>query len=499
MGDSIAAGTSTAPGPTCAAGLVYEYVGGVLVDRATTEFSSITSVGAGTIWKQFAIDVNASTGKKVVIIAKGLSGAEVFPNGGTDTHWAPNYDNAGSFVSAGTGSVLYNNAKTDVTNCLAYLGKSSLDGVLQVVGVNDARGGATVANIQLGFESLMDKINSDFPGVPIFAASIGRDETSIMGGKKQSVKRIQWILANARSYYHLAANLINLYEWDAATYYNADNLHLTQTGNNLAGTIFARYFLSTESDKDVRQVLNAFKTARTTAHAAAWKAFVQNLKSAGTWTALESFIPAVGAAVEDVLVDIKYLGVGHNYGFTFSANSHIAISSGTAQRGYFVYPSIGWVNAGQTDFLKGVRVKVNNTAAGTLGYLFGVTVSAPSSRSIFVAQNASSQIVYACSDGTGSTYTGVTKFQNDELVTIGRNGTTKLLYRGGTQVSTAAVAASGGLIDQVSYDGCRSLDGTPNGFLNSQIEASYEAAYTGFNVSTFNTELNTLLTALRIP
>lgn len=499
-GDSIAAGTSSSVGPTTTTGKIYEWVGSTatLVDRATTEFSSVTSGVAGSIWKQFAIDVNLATGKKVVIIAQGLSGAEVFPNGtGTNTHWAPHYDTSGASVPAGTGSTLYNTGKGYVAACLAALGKARLDGVLDVVGINDTRGPATMANVYLGFDSLYDKTNEDFPGVPCYVAGIGRDETNTIDQRKQQLKSKQRQMAEARSYYHIVANLISLYAWDSSTYYGADNLHLTQAGNNLVGSFFARYFLGTDTNKEVKQLLNAFKTPRTTAHAAAWRTWVTNLQSAGIYQYIDAFIPAVGSAKEDVLIDVRYIGFGLDSGFTFTANSHIACG-GSNYRRFMIIPEYGGVASNGTNFAFGTKIKQNNTAAGTVGYLSGMGQASPT-RNTITAQSVSSTIVYGAADGTTTTYTGQTRFNNNKLYTVVRDGTTKALYIDGVSVHSASVAVAASPMTISPYEGCRNNAGAANGPLDCELEYSYYAGFTGNNLLTLYNECETLLTALRIP
>jgi hypothetical protein len=495
-GDSISAGAGLTAGPTTSAGVVYEWdqVNSVLIDRATTEFSNTVS---GSPWKQFAIDMHAATGKKIVIIACGLSGAEVFPNGtGTNTHWAPHYDTAGAAVPGGTGSPLYTNAVTQSAACAAYLGKSALDGIIDIVGINDARGTATIANIRLGFTDLYDQTSIDFPGVPVYAASIGRSELDTMDQKKAEIKNYQRQLADARSYYHLAVNLLPFAAeaWDLM---KVDNLHPSQAGNNLIGTLYSRYINYTESNKEVKQVWNSFKDELSTAHKAAYKTWVETLQSGGDWSTLEFFAPAIAATRENCMVDVRYLGFAIDVDFTLTANTSINCDGITKHRRQTTLPVYSWIGASQNNCIVGTKLKTNNTGGGVSGYLFGVIQPTPN-RQITVAQLNTNQLSYSINDNTGTIYSGHTSLQNNTLYSVYRNGTTKGLYVNGSSVNSAVVASTGSLGESV-YEGGRNSSGSLNLPLNVDIEYSFQAAFTGFSISDFHTATETLLTALRIP
>lgn len=495
-GDSIAAGQGEVAGPTTTPGIIYEWddSGGVLVDRYNTEFSTVGV--AGSPWKKMGIDLNATTGKKIVFICCGLSGAEVFPNGGTDTHWAPNYDNAGSSVPGGTGSVLYTSSVSKTANCLAYLGKSSLDGICDIVGINDVRGSASLANIALGFTSLYDNTNTDFPGVPIYACSVGREETATVIAKGCSVKKNQRQLADARSYYNIVCNLLSLCEvgWQM---YKVDNLHPTQAGNNQIGSMYARYIGYSESNKEVKQVWNSFKSALTTAHKAAWKTWVEALQSAGIWDELEAFFPAVGDARADVVVDVRALGFAADAGFTFTANDAIRLESTTKYRRMNTIPASSWIGASQNDFIVGSKVKTNHTAAGTNGYLFGL-IETSATRQTVLAQLNTNVISYIANDNTSSTYATQTAFQSNSIYSVYRNGTTKGMYIDDTSVASVTQASTG-QASNIIYEGARNNSNTPGTALDVEIEYSFQAKYTGFNMTDFKTATDALITALKTP
>jgi lysophospholipase L1-like esterase len=495
-GDSISAGAGETAGPTTSTGIVYEWdqTNSVLIDRATTEFSNTVS---GSPWKKFAIDMNAATGKRIVIIACGLSGAEVFPNGtGTNTHWAPHYDNSGAAVPGGTGSTLYTNSVTQVAACLTYLDKDSLDGILDIVGVNDARGAATLANISLGLTDFYDQTNIDFPGVPVYAASIGRDESNTLNDRKATIKRYQRALADARSYYNLTVNLLT-FAPEAWALYQGDNLHPSQAGNNLIGEMYARYINYTETNKEVKQVWNSFRDTLSTAHKAAYKTWVETLQAGGDWSLLESFMPAIGSTRANVLCDVRHLGFAADVSFSFTANTFIRCTSTSAYRRLNVLPAYSWITAGQNDFIVGTKCKTNYTSAGTAAYLFGVL--APSSnRQIVLAQSVTNELAIIAGDNTNLLYSGHTSFQSNTLYSVYRNGTTKGLYVNGSSVSSA-VQATISTMPLAIFEGVRNNNGTAQTPLDVEIEYSFQSAYTGFSISDFNTATETLLTALRIP
>lgn len=490
-GDSISAGFGATPGPTTTAGRVFEWdkINGGLIDRATTDFSTAAS---GSPWKQMAINLADATGKRIVMICCGLSGAEVFPNGGTDTHWAPNYDNAGASVPGGTGSVLYNNSLTHVSACLTFLNKLALDGICDIVGINDARGTATLTNIDAGLTSLYNKTNTDFPGVPIYATSIGRDETNSINAKKLAIKKYQRLLADNRSYYHLTANLLSFA--GEAWQLTSDLLHPSQPGNNVLGNLYSRYILSTELNKEVRQVLNCYKDQFSTAHAEAIKIWVEALQAAGVWNKLDYFAPCVGTSRENVLVDLRFLGNPLDAGFTFNANNSIRVFGTSNHRRMGNLPA-SWMNATQNDFIVGAKVLVNNTAVGTNGYLFGVNETTPGQ--LVLAQLTSNDITYYANDKTGSVNATHTKFQDNTLYSVFRNGTTKGFSANDTTLASVTQASTGNPGINI-FEGVRNNNATPGTPLDATLEYTYVAAYTGFDLAAFRSATNAMIAALKV-
>lgn len=495
-GDSISAGAGETAGPNANPGTVYEWdqTNNVLIDRHSTEFSTASS---GSPWKKMGIDLYNATGKRIVFITCGLAGAEVFPNGGTNTHWAPHYDNAGAFVSGGTGSTLYTNSVTEAAQCLAFLGKTSLDGILDIVGINDARGSATLANISTGFTDFYDQTNTDFPGVPIYAVSVGRDENNTISDRNATIKKYQRVLSDNRSYYHLALNL-HPFMSQAWGYYQGDNLHPTQAGNNVIGTMMARYIGWTESNKQVKQVWNSFETL-SESHKSAWKTWVEAQQSSGNLAKLEYFAPAVGTNRNDVLVDVRMLGNPLDATFTFNANASIRVFGTSNHRRMAILPANSWISATSTDFIIGTKILVNSTAAGTNAYLFGVNHNPGSGiRQLLIAQTSGNVLQWYAGDNTSSTDATYTKLQDNTLYSVYRSGTTKGLIGNSTTIGTATVTVVG-LPTEIIYEGVRNSSGVAGTPIDATIEYSYMAQYSGFNLSDFVSTTATLITALKTP
>lgn len=501
MGDSKAAGSGITIGPTTGTAAVYEWdqTTDGLIDRATTDFSN---ANIGSPWKQFAIDYNLLTGRKVVIIATALAGSELYPNStGTDTHWDPMVDNAGAAVPGGTGAPLYTNAKNEADSCLLFLKKATLDGIIINLGVNDARGSASLGLIRTGFTEFHDRLNLHFPGVPIYYVSTGRPETATINDRLASVKSTIRREADARSYLHIFCNELS---FDASAWglYQGDNLHPTQAGNNQQGTMLARYIkygLAGETNKEVKQVWASFKTEPTTVHKAAWKTWVEGLQSGGDWTLLESFQPYVGNVAEDVMVDVRLLAAPQKVGYTFNANANISVSGTSAYLARRYIHSNAFVTSGTNDFLAGVKLLTNSTAAGTDAYLLGVLQTTPS-RQIVLLQTTSggNRISWFANDNTAHFYNTDTSFSDNTLHSTGRTGTTKHYYKDATSVASATQASSG--VPSVGlFVGARNSGGTPQVPITATVEYSYVAAHDGFDLSNFITLTNTLITALQTP
>ncbi|WP_157494124.1 hypothetical protein [Fulvivirga imtechensis] len=129
-----------------------------------------------------------------------------------------------------------------------YLGRS-IDVIIMILGINDARGDTSLATIESDAFDLIDRLAVDFPDVPVMIVQRGR----MSGGSYASDP--QWIgvgeiitngvdgLVETYSHVHLAEDLSDTDEYPISTpaaYY--DSLHLTQEYNNKLGENLAIFY-----------------------------------------------------------------------------------------------------------------------------------------------------------------------------------------------------------------------------------------------------------------
>lgn len=478
IGDSNAGHTSasTTVGPTTPSGTTYKWNGSGLTELTTLDLNP-AGASNGTMWKQFALNRNATTGKKIVFIQCASGGSEYYPNGDTNNWYS-------------SGGVNYDAAVADANACLSYLGLTKLKGIFVILGINDARGAQSLANIQTAINSLFTRLTANFPNTPIYVASNGTDDvTQIINARKFTVNRY---VKEAIAATTLAERSLNLYSYYPWGYYGGDNLHLSQTGYNVAGGQQDVSVRSTETNKEVRQVLNGFNTELSAAHKAAWKIFIEGCQTDGNWSLLDSFQVYCGSVERNILIDHVGLFAPIPSTHTYVVNDRITtVSPGSFFKTNFV-PSVTANNALVDDFVCGVKMAENNVAAGTAGYAFG----AIGGTGVRLFQNASSQLAYTCNDGTANAVTARTRLAPNSWHTIARSGIDKYYYENAVEVHTTSAVAVGAACTTNIYVGGLNNAGVAQNIISGGFQAFYYAKKTGFNMSAFHTRVDTLLTAL---
>lgn len=243
IGNSIASGaTVSGKGPAPAAGTVYEYTGTAVQEVGAND---LTTSATGSAWPQFGISYYNATGKKPVFINTAFGGAEFYPNG----------DNS-NWYTTGT---LYAAMQTKVANGLAAIGVQKPAGILIELGINDTRGAQALANIETAVNSLVSRLNTDFPGVPVYWTNIGRNETDITSTRIDAVRGYIASAVAANSTTHKIAFDLRSYAQNNPEYYGPDNLHMNITGNNAWGANLADFVTSetsTLSDNTLQTLAN---------------------------------------------------------------------------------------------------------------------------------------------------------------------------------------------------------------------------------------------------
>lgn len=241
IGDSISAGRGDQYGPTPQPGTFQEWNGNTFINVTNTDVSTAIE---GSSWPQMAIDLYNATGLRTIISCNGSGGSEWYPNGDTNNWY--------------TSGLLYQNAKNKTKNMLIAKNRSSLDGILLILGVNDARGNQTIANIKIAMESLITRLLTDFPHTKIFVAQIGREED----GDTPRIIDVRRLIYNTnpdlvyndggvhglgicQRYFNIVMAYDQMPNFTALGYMKSDRLHPNTAGHNAMGSGFAISIINT--------------------------------------------------------------------------------------------------------------------------------------------------------------------------------------------------------------------------------------------------------------
>lgn len=236
IGDSIANGTNErtglkGPDPK---GSLFEWDGSSLFTITTNDTKTANS---GSWHPSHALSYHQKTGRKTILVEGAIGGAEWYPHN-DDINWY-------------TTGALYSPLIQSVKNALSKFSVKKVRAVYIILGVNDARGTQSMANIKLGMTSLIDRLNTDLNTPDIRIINIGRAEA----GLTDRVMDVRKLIDNPDPQYVYSDNqqhgvgLVQRYDNislvdDLARYeglglYHTDKLHLSQPGNNYLGEYLA--------------------------------------------------------------------------------------------------------------------------------------------------------------------------------------------------------------------------------------------------------------------
>lgn len=222
LGDSISAGTSDGVG-SAAAGTLFE-LQGISLQEITTD---IFGANTGSWMPKMAETINTLSGKTVNISTNGFGGSE----------FAPYLDN-NNWSTLGN---KYAPMKTDADYLVTSTGQA-VDCFIIILGINDARGTTSIAQVETDAISLVTRLNTDYNNPEILFVQIGKTTT----GVTTRVLDVRNIISNGVdglvetfSNVSLGASLVGYAD---ALYF--DGLHLTQAGNDQLGTELGTYINS---------------------------------------------------------------------------------------------------------------------------------------------------------------------------------------------------------------------------------------------------------------
>lgn len=472
IGDSTSAGSnnSTGNGPAPVSGTAYYY------RRATTDIvemtADIVAAPLGSQYPQFCTSYFNGSGKKAVIIPTGVGASNFSPDGDTND-WSTTGDN-------------YAPAVTDARNTLALLGLTKLKAIfICSLGINDARGSAVLSTIQSDITSLLTRLQSDFPDVPIIMEQIGRDETASLTARIGAIRGYIKTAVIANPNVYLLGGLSPLFSNGG---YGVDNLHPNQTGNNWRGEQMARWMLNSTRSKWSRSIISSMYDELSSSRKDAISTLIDN--NLTDYLEHDILFMFKTTIVNNIYVDWGFLGLSAiTNSPTFTANDNLA-TNGTSS--YFrdgFNRSFLQLKSSQNDTFGAVKIKTNNTAAGTLATAYG---GSNGTSAVLIQQTAASLLGYRINDNTATTSNSETVFANNAEYLFGRNGTGKFLYKDGVQVGTATQASVSVNTTQ-SYVGAFNSNGTANTFLNGTFEYIRAGKFTTINHATFKAAMDTFL------
>lgn len=458
--------------PTIPSETLYNWNGSAF-DEITTQ--TVANDGSyGSAWQQMAVNFRNSFGRPVYIVNKCSGGSEFYPNG-DNNNWY-------------TSGTLYSPAVTAANAAKTALAITRLS-VIVCLGINDIRGAQTTGNIQTAMASLMTRLNSDFSTPEIYIIMPGRDDiTGYNGSRHQVVRRLLMNHATDANI-HIVAQMLPLANWSL---YDVDNLHLTQTGYNLLGAQIARYFIHSSYAKETRSILASFKNDVSAAVKSAINTFVTSFTS--FYATVDSFYILVGSDADNKKVDWGLLSAPQFISVTdATAGVTTAGTSSSYIRTNLFHDLQSTTRSTVTDFAEFVKTGTVTTSGATSAFLFGKSQSGVSLR---IYQGGSALNVQAY-DAGGDSNGAETKFADNAVYAIARNGTNKMMKKDSSDVISVTVASTGNVNSRDSMIGTINASGTPSATaIQAQFKCYGILQLSDVTWSTFVTNLNTLLTTM---
>lgn len=475
FGDSKAAGNSTAVGETPSANTVFQWNRAGSIDAVTnTDLLYVNSTGSQ--WPRLGIRWFNGFAKKPIFVNNGMGGSNFYSSiGGTDS-WDTN-------------GTLYSDSVTRINACLSAAGIQRMKAAFIVCGVNDVNSADTLQTVLDAIPSLITRINTDFPGTTIYISIPGQSITP--NARVGSIKSAVMNLANTFSNVFVTVNEVTLF----SNNYFSDALHFTAAGNAKWADMTMDYVLSSETDKEVRRVLNAtFVDPLSTGNKSAYKTFVEGQKLLGNWSKLSSLQIYRADTKPNVLTDLTGNTAARDFGFTFNTKANASFDGiSTYIQSYFLpvaYPG----TSTQDDFIFGLKTGASNTPAGTLATVYGNT----STTLTVLRQTATNVTAFYANSGSAVNYATDTTIQSNIRYAVKRTASNSLaLFKNGVSVQTGS-AASGSPTSGIFMVGCRGTAATPSEFWNGELMYTFYAQGSGFDLSGFETGIETLLTALAV-
>jgi len=485
FGDSVGRGNSTAPGSTPTLGTVTQYnqSADTIVNILNLDTLEVQAAGTDGSWiPRFGIDYNAATGRTVGIISTAVGGTYFWSSTTSLSWW--------------TNGPLYSDAKTKIDAGMAKYGKTALTAAIVVLGVNDACQTGYTLDITL-LESLIDRINTDYNTPRIIISIPTKTNASTTNLKRLFAIRVfARRLTETYANVEIGFNYNNLEAWDAATYFQGDEFHLTFDGNEKMGSLLARQMaFGSTYHKFTRSVLGALNDDVSSAFKTAYDNFITGCDSDGNLALLARLFLWDTDTSENGEVEWGQIGAGGGTA-DFVANGYIQTDQ--TSKDYRVTPlTISQLHANyDSDFIIGAWCLDNLMGSGVDGALFGVRENAGAGL-IDTAQNTVPDIYFRTAS-TATTSATENSYADDSLYCLALKSGTRDFIKNTAVADTAAnsAAAMGTLLIQSFIFGARNNVGSIDSRGAFRLTCGFGAKYTGFDVSAFHGRLVTLFAAI---
>lgn len=431
----------------------------------TTQSVAIDDNTKGSIWQQFATDYKAATGRKVLLVTGGSGGSEFYPNVDTNNWY--------------TSGVLYAAWKTRMTNALN--GRKAT-GIFIVLGVNDVRASHSIANITTGVNSLVSRLQTDFPGVPVLFVQVGRTETEINSQLLYQTRQLLKETCEANADFHMCGNAATFAVMSGG--YNVDNLHYSQATNNSLGSMLARWFQNSAYSKWARSIISSYSIEISSARKTLINNFIASMGA--DFHDLNTFNLWKNESLFDVNSDWTFLGLTGAGGATVNVNSNVS-TNGTTERIVIAYFNNYFVKGGaaSNNYRFGVKLNTVGTAAGTAAIMFG-TVNIAGTAAIRAAQGGGANPTNFMSNTLTQRNGTQADLVAGTLYTVARNGNTEEFYRNKT-LDASGVQAFVASVNELMAVGALLTGSTStySFFYNGTYHYVFASPYTGFDYDNF--------------
>lgn len=477
IGDSNADGRG-ATIPVVAADTLYNW-NGSSYSAITTQSVANDDNTKGSIWQNFATTYKSNTGRPVYLCNSAVGGSEFYPNG-DNTNWY-------------TSGTLYAAFQSKIAAALGARGATRPNAIFINLGINDYRSANSIADIQTGVESLFDRLAADFPNTPIVVIQMGRSEASGFGGDARAYDIRSYLVAEIESRSNFYMCCSGAFVIGVSGGYIADNLHFSQTSNDIFGLQLATWVANESiTNKWARAVVSScFRTVLSSGRTSLLAGCITDLYNAGCYMRCEYLIGMVVPELNDILADWTFLGYGvGGAALGFSPNAYMT-TSGTITS-YLVFnttPSFYDSRMGVSNFLMGVKLRTRVTASGTAAVLMG---RSDGTNIVRLAQNASNVNCYANNTAANVMTTTDVALEAGKLLTVGRNGGTEEMYKDSTLFFSQSIAVESACTQALVIGAYNS-----NNTISFPIQGTYQYAFvagrSGFDLSVFFSEMEALI------